>query len=390
MTTSDTKRIYVVNNGQPFIWTQEEVVYQDGKIQKDSDNVEIKDVAPYVKGFYDIFFKQYFDNIAILAAAGTSLDNGKNKGMIRSDLWGFCKPELEAVAGHIDGIKAKSFWVNKDIEALLSFLTLYNRVSEGSLDKDLEAIKLKIKSACTLELDEASAPHTEFLKKITARKANSPRVQLFTTNYDTLFEQAARRLGFVIIDGFSFSQPRIFSGRNFDFDIVKREKTRIKNEESFIANVLHIYKLHGSLDWERIDDTIMQREIATVKSPLIIYPASDKYESSYEQPYFEMMSRFQQMLRKDNLLILVAGFGFQDKHIQNVIIEAVNQNSSSHLVILDYSGENRGIDIERYSRIFSGLKPNMTIISGKFSDFARNYPCNATYVISEKYDAKSF
>ena len=44
MTTSDTKRIYVVNNGQPFIWTQEEVVYQDGKIQKDSDNVEIKDV----------------------------------------------------------------------------------------------------------------------------------------------------------------------------------------------------------------------------------------------------------------------------------------------------------------------------------------------------------
>ena len=135
MTTSDTKRIYVVNNGQPFIWTQEEVVYQDGKIQKDSDNVEIKDVAPYVKGFYDIFFKQYFDNIAILAAAGTSLDNGKNKGMIRSDLWGFCKPELEAVAGHIDGIKAKSFWVNKDIEALLSFLTLYNRVSEGSLDK---------------------------------------------------------------------------------------------------------------------------------------------------------------------------------------------------------------------------------------------------------------
>ena len=77
MTTSDTKRIYVVNNGQPFIWTQEEVVYQDGKIQKDSDNVEIKDVAPYVKGFYDIFFKQYFDNIAILAAAGTSLDNGK-------------------------------------------------------------------------------------------------------------------------------------------------------------------------------------------------------------------------------------------------------------------------------------------------------------------------
>ena len=60
-------------------------------------------------------------------------------------------------------------------------------------------------------------------------------------------------------------------------------------------------------------------------------------------------------------------------------------------MILDYSGENKGIDIERYSSIFSGLKPNMTIISGKFSDFARNYPCNATYVISEKYDdAKSF
>lgn len=103
MTTSDTKRIYVVNNGQPFIWTQEEVVYQDGKIQKDSDNVEIKDVAPYVKGFYDIFFKQYFDNIAILAAAGTSLDNGKNKGMIRSDLWDFVSQNWKQLLGTLMG-----------------------------------------------------------------------------------------------------------------------------------------------------------------------------------------------------------------------------------------------------------------------------------------------
>src|SRR5690606_29025258 len=97
-----------------------------------------------------------------------------------------------------------------------------------------------------------------------------------------------------------------FSGRYFDYDIVNRENSRIKQEESFVAKVFHLYKLHGSLNWERKNEDVILSE--KTDNPLVIYPASEKYESSYEQPYFEMMSRFQQSLRKENTVLYVIGF----------------------------------------------------------------------------------
>ena len=118
--------------------------------------------------------------------------------------------------------------------------------------------------------------------------------------------------------------------------------------------------------------------------PLIIYPASSKYESSYEQPYFEMMSRFQQALRKENVLLIVIGFGFQDKHIQNVILEAVNQNPSFQLVIVNYNSDG-GINRDDLKDFFGdsnnpkSIKRNVTIIFDSFKDFTNNYPENKTY-----------
>ena len=117
--------------------------------------------------------------------------------------------------------------------------------------------------------------------------------------------------------------------------------------------------------------------------PLIIYPASDKYESSYEQPYFEMMSRFQQALRKDNVLLIIIGFGFKDKHIMSAILEAVEQNPSFQLVIIDYNSEGT-INKNILSAFFEGnnkerIKRNVSIIFDKFRSFVDQYPENETY-----------
>ena len=53
------------------------------------------------------------------------------------------------------------------------------------------------------------------------------------------------------------------------------------------------------MHWGKSGDNIIQGD--SFEQPLIIYPSSTKYESSYEQPYFEIMSRFQQALRKENV-----------------------------------------------------------------------------------------
>ncbi len=365
---------------------------EDSKVEDSKDTVENYEgrAKAEVQSFYNEFFRQFFKHIVVLAAAGTSLDNGVNNGKTRNGLWEEGKVTIEQLCNTLwpsETEKSKRITKDKDIEALLSHVLLVEKADEKKA-KDLKPLRNNlekiIREACKLTLDNSNAPHKTFLDKITARKANESRVQLFTTNYDTLFEQAAQRGGYVVIDGFSFSFPRTFSGRYFDYDIVQREQTRIKGEESFVSKVFHLYKMHGSLTWEQNEQGMIQ-QVNTTETPLIVYPASDKYESSYEQPYFEMMSRFQQALRRENTLLIVLGFGFRDKHIQNVILEAVNQNPSFQLVIVNYNG-NGTINREELKEYFdsNAVKRNVSIVFDTFKGFTENLPENKTYSSNEE------
>ena len=372
------KKIIVFHSGEEYLCiNKDNGVVLRGENLKDSDENLITDYKPLLKDFCFNLFTQYFENITILSAAGTSMDNGNNKGKDRKELWEECETKLTEISGKIKNVKEQEFWRNENLEDALSYIETYQKLKIGDVTAELNDIKNIIRQNCSLQLDEAQAPHEEFLRKVTARKINSSRVQLFTTNYDTLWEQAASKAGFIVIDGFSFSHPRKFSGRWFDLDIVNREKTRIKNEDSFIPNVIHLYKLHGSIDWQLSGNDVVQTSEDN-SDALMIYPASDKYESSYRQPFFEMMSRFQQSLRRDNVLLLVMGFGFQDMHIQNVIVEAVKQNPSLHLVILDYNSQN-SINIDFYKEMFRGAMSKVSIIFGTFSEITKNIPINEVY-----------
>ena len=343
-----------------------------------------------------INFSNAFKNIAVLTAAGTSMDNGANHGKTRDGLWDFCKDEIDAIYDELkdkgDTLKTNLDKTKEDhnIEDFLSIVVIYEKLNGEIKDEhDIsirKKLQKKIAGACKLPLDESNHHHSDFLRKLTARKPSDPRVQLYTTNYDTLFEQAAMQAGLTLIDGFSFTHPRVFSGVNFDYDIVYRERSRIKPDESFIPNVLHLYKIHGSIDWQKeSDDKIIQKE--NVDNPCIIYPASDKYESSYEQPYIELIAHFQQTLRKEGTLLIVVGFGFKDKHIQSIIKEAVNQNSHFHLIIVCYGQDDGGNEtgIERsYAPDFfydDNLKvpSNVTVLFSTFKGFVEAYPLNQSY-----------
>ena len=387
------KKYILLQNNHSVSYTEDDVFVNDEKIKKEENETRpAKEIAEVFKNkFYNTFLKKHYKNIVVLTAAGTSLDNGNKSGKTRDGLWSECQNEIDAFDNVINAFKAKDFYKNQDIEDLLSYVILFGKVNTSKKESILalqKALENKIKELCTLELDY-SAPHKDFLNKITARKHNNARVQLFTTNYDTLFEQAANGAGFVVIDGFSFTQPRKFSGKWFDLDIVNREKTRLKQEESFISKVFHLYKLHGSLDWTKSNGKIVQKNNSD--NPLIIYPASEKYESSYEQPYFEMMSRFQQALRKEETLLIIIGFGFQDKHIKSVIVEAVEQNPSFQLLIVNYNG-NKCISNENMEEFFSDknklqVKRNVNIVFDKFKDFTEKYPENQTFYQKDKENA---
>lgn len=382
---------YIYINGQSTVAIEKDgkkttKVFIDGK-EHEFDATDTSDKEEYAiqtkRNKYRKFLENQFENLIVLAGAGSSKDIG---GKLLTELWDetsalltpqklnkFCE-----LAHYIDKDEDDNYL--KNLEKLLSLANAakeYVTDEDGDIDIEdyISKIQKLIKEKCELTLPDNS-PHEMFLEKVTKRKVTLPRTKIFTLNYDTCFEQASRKRNFTVIDGFSFSSPRHFSGRNFDYDIVLRDKSRVKEEDNFITRVFHLYKPHGSVDWERLKNGAIQQS-EKVTSALMIYPKDSKYENSYEQPFFEMMSRFHQNLRKENVLLICVGFSFSDKHIVTAIMEALTQNPSFQLMVV-----NKGIDTsENFTWLFELSKKHSSIvlIDEKFIDFAEHYPDLKSY-----------
>lgn len=193
------------------------------------------------------------ENLLFLTGAGSSYLFGENdkKGKLMCNLWDDATVLLGGKQ-NMDAFCEKVRYTDKDekdeyrknLEKVLSlaekakdYITepiFKTDKEEWNITYTVSKIKKMIKDNCNLQItsSESSSVHEKFLNKITKRKSSIARVKLFTLNYDTLFEQAARKGNYTIIDGFSFSIPRIFSGRHFDYDIVIRDGSRIKNEDN--------------------------------------------------------------------------------------------------------------------------------------------------------------
>lgn len=384
-------------------------IYIDSNLHKFDEGTSYDDKLKFAiskkREKYAGFLNNQFENLVVLTGAGSSVGIGNDiqigeetkerKGRLLAQLWDDVKEVISEETLHkfCELVKYNDKIIKnegeeeqyvKNLEKLLSLANISKNYVEHIPDEGKEKIVIEdvikkiediIKTKCTLKLPE-NAPHTIFIEKITKRKVTLPRAKIFTLNYDTLFEQAGRKNNFTIIDGFSFSHPRTFSGRNFELDIVSRNSSRVKEEDNFIQKVFHLYKPHGSIDWTNEEDQIIQKD--EPDKSLMIYPKDSKYESSYEQPYFEMMSRFQQNVRNENTLLICIGFSFNDKHIVTAIVEALEQNPGFQLMVV-----NKGIDnwSKSFNPIFEAAKihNNIVLVDEVFEDFARYYPDLKSY-----------
>ncbi|WP_027066803.1 SIR2 family protein [Maribacter sp. Hel_I_7] len=386
--------IYINGNNKVSIEYDNEIVsnvYIDGKkheFENTNDKGKLEFALKTKRNKYKKFLNFQFENLLILTGAGSSVGIGKGekKGRLLTDLWDdtvelVSEEVLHKLCELVHYTDKKDDNYVKNLEKLLSFANSakeYVKDPEGKIDitELIKQIESLIKSKCELDLPNNS-PHKELLEKITKRKVTLPRAKVFTLNYDTLFEQAGIQGNFTMIDGFSFSFPRIFSGRNFNYDIVQRDNSRVKEEDNFVSKVFHLYKPHGSVDWERLENgSIKQSE--KVNKALMIYPKESKYESSYEQPFFEMMSRLQQNLRKDNVLLICIGFSFNDKHIVTAIQEALEQNPSFQLMVVNKGISQAGNFNKELYRI-AQENSSIVLIDELFSNFSNYYPDLKTY-----------
>lgn len=383
--TIEVKGDYLTKKVTSCIINGEPVNDGDAKLEVNGKKLTlIEFIEKEKKDFYiNLLQNQYseIENIVVLSGAGSSVDIGKtNKGLIMSGLWDDFEKEDSKT---LDTLTTKTGHVKseKDLESLLSKSGIYNIVNKDSLKDEIEKVKAFIVKKCTLELPSDS-PHEKFLNKVTLRPQKYPRVKLFTLNYDTLFEQAASEEKFTVIDGFTFSNPREFNGKYFDYDIIETRHNRQDKKDSTISKLFYLFKMHGSLDWIKKDNQIIQSDQVTIKTEdrVMIFPQDSKYEHSYEQPYFEMMARFQQSLRAENTLLISIGFSFVDKHISSVILESLKQNPSLNILAFSYpSVIPNGNEYQKELNTIAEHYSHVTLVAEKFDDLAKEYPTNKAH-----------
>lgn len=362
----------------------------NGALKKDSSNNEqpytLEEVQGEMRSFYKIKLQKLVnsENLLVLTGAGSSIGFG---GVPMSGLMRESETLLtaeDATKFTMQDFKTKiGLGTSQNIEEILSKAKLFedfatDETTKTKLGNTRKAIEGKIYELCNFNLDLSTATHLEFIKKLTKRKSKLPRAKIFTTNYDKAFEQAGAQNGSVIIDGFSFTSPRVFSGKYFDYDIVIRENSRVSSEENFAPNCFHLYKLHGSVTWYKDGEKVYQGDKATSDNAMMIYPNQTKYESSYEQPYFEMMGRFQSELRKrGTTTLIVIGFSFSDNHLFTMVNEALEQNHSLNLIIVDPSISHKlSDDYKNFKTLFdkANISKQLIFIGENFSDFVNNLP----------------
>ncbi|WP_105993955.1 SIR2 family protein [Staphylococcus simulans] len=367
----DSKNVYL--NNAPLIDKEER--------KKECQDIDFKEFAENVmREKYKAILSKQYENVVVLTGAGSSIGFG---GKSMYNLW-------DEVVDKVGCKEFKDFCSNvqfkgidsKNLEDLLSNAERYTSIFNDKQEviDTMNEIKDIIKSECTIE-NVGGEVHLSFLRKLSARKLKYNRPKIFTLNYDTLFEQAASLGGFIVIDGFSFSSPRQFNGIYFDYDIISRNTHAILTDENYVSQVVHIYKPHGSIDWEETEERIIKND--GTSNPLMIYPSTNKYENSYKQPFFEMVSRFQGELRKKNTLLMVIGFSFGDNHIEAMIEEAMNVNGSLTVLIVspgvksDEKDENND-NYHKY-REKSKVLDSIYLVSEKFESFVNNYPDSQIY-----------
>lgn len=325
------------------------------------------------------------ENLIVLTGLGTSLcvkdASGNSIAPTMGDLWTKIASEfaadfdkiLKAVNQPIDASGSPI----RDIEALLSRCQIAIELNNDAfLSRFLTAAEKTIATSCgfldLLPPNTGLPTHEAFLRKIARRPVRLPRTKLFTTNYDLCFEIAASRAGYALIDGFSHTLPQQFDGGNFTFDLVRREG--VSDAPIYASNVLQLLKLHGSVDWNR-DSTGMVSRRYKPDRPVIIYPKSAKFKSSFEQPYFEMMSRFQAALRVPNTGLLVVGFGFSDSHLVGPIESALRTNASLRLATIAPLYETMRPDlVEEMSKLIEGGDRRLTLVAGTFEELVEVVP----------------
>jgi hypothetical protein len=100
---------------------------------------------------------------------------------------------------------------------------------------------------------------------------------------------------------------------------------------------------------------------------------------AFSQPYIEMMGTFQAAVRTPNTTLMIAGFGFNDKHIAEPILGAFKSNLALNIVIVDPGAETQSAAggnkyIQAFSELIDDGDGRVALVAAKFEDLIAVIP----------------
>ena len=202
---------------------------------------------------------------------------------------------------------------------------------------------------------------------------------VFSTNYDLFLEYAMNDFNnnFILCDGFKrtsnitgeyyYSSTEYFN-TIFNTGNLYRYKVEIPT--------INLIKLHGSLNWQKKGDKIIQdlsyinkadkiknsKNIVDIRNFNLLFnivlPQDNKLRLTIlEEIYYDLLRIYSNELDKENTILIVEGFSFADQHILEITRRAL-KNKTFNLIVFCFNND----DLSLLSSIFHSYR-NVYIIS---------------------------
>jgi len=151
-------------------------------------------------------------------------------------------------------------------------------------------------------------------------------VEIFTTNYDYLFEIGFEEMELPYYDGFSGSYRPFFNPVSL-------------TDMNYLKSQTKLWKVNGSLGLSEIVSGSTNPRIYrsgssfTSASDLLIYSSAQKYSNSKKSPYAAYLDRLYYFLKQPDAVLFICGYGFNNEHINERMLSAINVSSLSHVFV---------------------------------------------------------
>ena len=256
--------------------------------------------------------------------------------------------------------------IQTDDENIKEFKELYNRLInriEGYIFNSINVDMAKEKSKEVLRY------YKTFYQKIALRNKDLSRIRIFTTNNDLFNETALDSLNIHYINGFGGGLRKYFNPALFNYTWSKRMDTSIDKYEP-VENMVYLYKIHGSINWQETEhkmnnyfniEELSPQQLSSEKS-VLIYPTPTKQDKSLGVPYVDLFREFQNKLLEPHSVLFIIGYGFNDRHVNDIIYRALATNSTINVVIF---GKKPADDEKAKKPIFFINDNRIFTISGK-------------------------